>query len=107
MPAAVGLAEQPPSAGPDDSAPPAPKTQPPGLSAARAAAIIGACIAAGLAVMAGGLAISRIGTKCIESMARQPEAAGAMFAPMIVSAAMAEGATLFAILVCFWAVRGL
>jgi F0F1-type ATP synthase membrane subunit c/vacuolar-type H+-ATPase subunit K len=32
-------------------------------------------------------------------MARQPEAAGSMFAPMIVTAAMIEGAMLFAIVV--------
>jgi F0F1-type ATP synthase membrane subunit c/vacuolar-type H+-ATPase subunit K len=40
-------------------------------------------------------------------MARQPEAAGSMFAPMIVTAAMIEGAMLFAIAVALMSVLGL
>ena len=63
-------------------------------------AIAGACFGAGLAAIGGGWAISRIGGQCIDSMARQPEASGAMFAPMIVTAAMVEGLVLFAIVVC-------
>ena len=62
--------------------------------------VIGACIGAALAAAGGGLAIARVAGRCMESMARQPEAAGAMFTPMIVTAAMIEGAMLFAILVC-------
>lgn len=64
----------------------------------------GACVGAGLAAIGGGYAIARVGGNCIESMARQPEAAGSMFAPMIVTAAMIEGAMLFAIVVCLLAV---
>jgi len=67
---------------------------------AKAVAIIGACLGAGVCAVGGGLSIARIGGSCIESMARQPEAAGAMFAPMIVTAAMVEGGMLFAIVVC-------
>jgi F-type H+-transporting ATPase subunit c len=61
--------------------------------------IIGACVGAGLAVVGGGLGIARIGSACIESIARQPEASGSMFAPMIITAAMIEGGMLFAVLV--------
>ena len=61
---------------------------------------IGACLAAAGCVIGGGLTIGRIGRTCIEAMARQPEAAGTMFAPMIVTAAMIEGGMLFAIVVC-------
>ena len=104
--AAVGLAEAPASTRPDDETPAA-QMQAKGPSAAHAAAIVGACVGAGLCAIGGGLAIARIGGKCIEAMARQPEAAGAMFAPMIVSAAMVEGGMLFAIVVCLLGVLGL
>ena len=70
------------------------------FSLAQGLAIAGACFGAGMAAIGGGWAISRIGGQCIDSMARQPEAAGAMFAPMIVTAAMVEGGMLFAIVVC-------
>jgi len=73
----------------------------------RGVAIVGACFGAGLCAIGGGYAIARIGSKCIESIARQPEAAGTMFAPMIVSAAMVEGGMLFAIVVCLLGVLGL
>jgi F0F1-type ATP synthase membrane subunit c/vacuolar-type H+-ATPase subunit K len=62
--------------------------------------IIGTCLAAALCAVGGGLAISRLGRACIEAISRQPEAAGSMFAPMIVTAAMIEGGMLFAIVVC-------
>lgn len=77
------------------------------FSPARAIAIVGACLGAGFCAVGGGFAIARIGSKCIESIARQPEAAGTMFAPMIVSAAMVEGGMLFAIVVCLLGVLGL
>ncbi|MBN1942946.1 MAG: ATP synthase F0 subunit C [Phycisphaerae bacterium] len=74
------------------------------ITAGSGAAVGGACIGAGLAAIGGGYAIARVGGHCIESMARQPEAAGSMFAPMIVTAAMIEGAMLFAIAVALLAV---
>ena len=70
-------------------------------------AIVGACFGAGFCAIGGGVAIAHISGKCIESIARQPEASGAMFAPMIVSAAMVEGGMLFAITVCLIGVLGL
>ncbi|HDY64822.1 MAG TPA: hypothetical protein ENH84_01145 [Phycisphaerae bacterium] len=74
------------------------------VTAGTGIAVGGACIGAGLAAIGGGYAIARVGGHCIDSMARQPEAAGAMFAPMIVTAAMIEGAMLFAISVSLLAV---
>ena len=62
--------------------------------------MVGICLGAGLTAIGGGMAIAKIGAACIESIARQPEAGGSMFAPMVVAAAMIEGAMLFAILVC-------
>jgi F-type H+-transporting ATPase subunit c len=74
------------------------------VSAGTGLAVGGACVGAGLAAIGGGYAIARVGGHCIDSMARQPEAAGSMFAPMIVTAAMIEGAMLFAIAVALLAV---
>ena len=74
------------------------------FSMAKAVAILGGCIGAALAVMAGGIGISRIGSTCAESIARQPEASGSMFAPMIITAAMIEGGMLFAIVICLLAI---
>ena len=62
---------------------------------------IGGGIGAGLAVMGGGAGIGRIGGSAVESMARQPEVAGNISTAMIITAAMIEGATLFAVLGCF------
>jgi F0F1-type ATP synthase membrane subunit c/vacuolar-type H+-ATPase subunit K len=66
----------------------------------RAVAMIGACIGAALAAAGGAYGVARIGSGCIESIARQPEAARDMFAPMVVAAGMVEVGMLFAIVVC-------
>jgi F-type H+-transporting ATPase subunit c len=75
-----------------------------GLSLAFALTVGFGCLGAAICTIGGGYAIARIGGKCIESIGRQPEAAGSMFAPMVIAAAMVEGATLFAILVCLYGV---
>jgi F-type H+-transporting ATPase subunit c len=67
---------------------------------AKALGIVGACLGAGLAAIGGGLGIARVGGSGIEAIARQPEASGAIFSPMIVTAAMIEGIVLFAMVVC-------
>jgi len=63
----------------------------------------GAAIGAGLVLMGGGAGIGRIGSSAVESMARQPEAAGQISTGMIITAAMVEGATLFGVVVCLLA----
>lgn len=75
----------------------------PEIGTGRAIAILGASLAAAFAAVGGGFCIARIGMACIEATARQPEAGGQMFAPMIITAAMVEGATLFAVVVCMMA----
>lgn len=65
---------------------------------------IGAGIGAGLVVMGGAAGIGRIGGSAVESMARQPETAGAINTAMLITAAMIEGATLFAVVVCLLAI---
>jgi len=61
---------------------------------------LGIGIGVGLVVMGGAAGIGRIGGSAVESMARQPESAGSINFAMIVTAAMIEGATLFAVVVC-------
>jgi F-type H+-transporting ATPase subunit c len=68
------------------------------------AAWLGGSIGAGLAIMGGAAGIGRIGGSAVESMARQPSAAGQISTAMIITAAMIEGATLFAVVVGMLAV---
>lgn len=58
-----------------------------------------AAIGAALAVIGASLGIGRIGGSAMEAIARQPEAASKIQTAMIISAALIEGATLFAIVV--------
>jgi F-type H+-transporting ATPase subunit c len=64
---------------------------------------LGGAIGAGLVIMGGAAGIGRIGGSAVESMARQPEAAGQISTAMIITAALIEGATLFAVIVCLLA----
>jgi F-type H+-transporting ATPase subunit c len=65
---------------------------------------MGGAIGAGLAVIGGGLGIGRIGGGAVEAIARQPEAAGQISTAMIITAALIEGATLFAVIIGLLAV---
>ncbi len=65
-----------------------------------------AAIGAGLAVVGGGIGIGMVGKGALESIARQPEAAGTIGTNMILAAALIEGATLFAVVVGLLAVFG-
>lgn len=58
-----------------------------------------AVIGAGLAVIGAGLGIGLIGGKAMESIARQPESTGDIRTLTIITAALIEGAALFAIVV--------
>jgi F-type H+-transporting ATPase subunit c len=60
----------------------------------------GPAIGAGLVILGAGLGFGKIGAAALESMARQPEAAGKIQPAMIIIAALLEGATFFALLVC-------
>lgn len=65
---------------------------------------LGGAIGVGLVIMGGAAGIGRIGGSAVESMARQPEAAGQISTAMIITSAMIEGATLFAVVVGLLAV---
>ena len=56
---------------------------------------------AGLILIGAGLGSGKIGAAAVENMARQPEVAGDIRGAMIVAAALIEGATFFALIVCF------
>jgi F-type H+-transporting ATPase subunit c len=60
--------------------------------------VLGLGLGLGLLVYGAAMGIGNIGGRAAESIARQPEAGGRIFTTMIVSAALIEGATLFAIL---------
>jgi len=60
----------------------------------------GSAFGAGLVIIGAGYGISKIGASAVESMARQPEVAGTIQMAMIVAAALIEGATFFALIVC-------
>ncbi len=68
--------------------------------AAAGLAKFGAAIGAGLAAIAAAIGIGKIGASALESIARQPEAAGDIRSNMIVAAALIEGVALFAIIIC-------
>jgi len=57
-------------------------------------------IGAGVTILGAGYGIGKIGSSAVESMARQPEAAGNIQTAMIIAAALIEGVTFFALIVC-------
>ncbi|MBN2024242.1 MAG: ATP synthase F0 subunit C [Pirellulales bacterium] len=61
---------------------------------------LSAAFGAGLIIIGAGYGIGKIGSCAVESMARQPEVAGNIQTAMIISAALIEGATFFALIVC-------
>ena len=74
-----------------------------GGSAIPAAAIVGLMLGCGLIILGAGFAIGWIGSKAVEAIARQPEAAPRIFSTMIIAAALVEGVTFFALLIAFMA----
>ena len=67
---------------------------------------LGGALGAGLAIIGAGRGIGAIGERACEAIGRQPEAKGAIQGAMIISAALIEGATFFALVICMMAVTG-
>ena len=84
---ALALAQEQPAAG--QAAP-----------ASNISVLAGAAFGAGLVIVGAGYGIGKIGSCAVESMARQPEVAGNIQTAMLITAAMLEGVTLFALIVC-------
>jgi F-type H+-transporting ATPase subunit c len=61
---------------------------------------LGGAFGAGMIIIGAGYGIGKIGSCAVESMARQPEVATNIQTAMIISAALIEGATFFALIVC-------
>ena len=61
---------------------------------------LGAGLGAGLAIIGVGLGIGRLAANAMDGIARQPQAAGLIQTAMIIAAALIEGATLFALVIC-------
>ncbi len=59
---------------------------------------------AAFTALAAAFGISRIGAAAVEAIGRQPEAAGDIRTNMIISAALIEGVSLFAVVVCLMAI---
>lgn len=63
-----------------------------------------AAIGAGLAAIAAGFGIGKIGGSAMDAIARQPEAFSKIQSAMIIAAALVEGAALFGIVTALLAV---
>lgn len=57
-------------------------------------------IGAAITIIGAGYGIGKIGSAAVESMARQPEVAGQIQTAMIIAAALIEGLTFFALIIC-------
>lgn len=64
-------------------------------------AIFGTMISCGMIIIGAAFSIGLIGSKAVESIARQPEAGGRISMTMIIAGALVEGVTFFALLICF------
>jgi F-type H+-transporting ATPase subunit c len=68
-----------------------------------AMSLFGAALGSGLIIVGAGLGIGLIGSRAVDAIARQPEAGSRIFSTMIMAAALIEGVTFFALLICFLA----
>ena len=62
--------------------------------------IVGTAMGCALIVLGAARGIGMIAGKAVEGIARQPEAGGRIFTSMVIAAALIEGFTFFAIVVC-------
>ena len=91
---AAPAADQPVAAAAEETAVAAP-------AANKGLQIVGCAIGAGIIILGAGWGIGTIGSKAVEGTSRQPEAGGSIMTQMIISAALIEGVTFFALIVCF------
>ncbi len=75
----------------------------PALAAGEAGVHFSGAIGAAVTIIGAGYGIGKIGSSAVESMARQPEVAGQIQTAMIIAAALIEGVTFFALIVCIGA----
>jgi len=63
----------------------------------------GAVIACGIIIVGAATGIGKIAASATEAIARQPEAGGRIFTSMLLAAALIEGVTFFALIICLLA----
>jgi F-type H+-transporting ATPase subunit c len=63
-------------------------------------AYLAAGFGAGLTVIGGGVGIGMLAARAMDASGRQPEASGDIRTSMIVAAALIEGISLFALVIC-------
>ena len=61
---------------------------------------LAAGLGAGLAVVGGGYGIGRLAAAAMDASGRQPEVAGQVRTSMLIAAALIEGVTFFALVIC-------
>ncbi len=66
-----------------------------------ALAFFAAGIGAGLAIIGGGAGIGRLAASAMDGIARQPQAAANIQTAMLIAAALIEGVTFLALVICF------
>lgn len=71
----------------------------------RGLALLGGMLAVGIIVLGSARGIGQLAGSAVEAIARQPEAGQRIFTTMIVAAALIEGVTLFAMIICFMGMR--
>lgn len=70
----------------------------------KAFGLLGGLLGAGLIVMGSARGIGQLAGNATEAIARQPEAANRIFTTMIIGAALIEGISLFALIICLLAI---
>jgi F-type H+-transporting ATPase subunit c len=66
----------------------------------KALAYLAAGIGAAITVIGAGLGIGKLAAAAMEASGRQPEVAGMVRVSMLIAAALIEGATFFALVIC-------
>ncbi len=64
-------------------------------------AFLGAGLGAGLAIIGGGAGIGRLAASAMEGIARQPQSSATIQTAMLIAAALIEGVTFLALVICF------
>lgn len=72
-----------------------------GTASAQSGAAIPGAVGGGLAVIGAGIGIGLLAKGAVESIGRQPEAAGTIQVNMIIAAALIEGLAFFAVYVAY------
>lgn len=67
---------------------------------AKGLGVMGGVLGAGLIVIGAGRGIGQLVGSALEATARQPEAGARLFTTMIIGAALIEGISLFALIIC-------